>query len=324
MFKSVLAIASLLTAVQAHYWIDSIDGTTSCMRQLPNPSVWMNPITGNQILTDDVICNTMRPIKSSDIKPPCTYSAGSKMTVQWSQLSSAHPGPFVVYASKKLSSPITWTKIYYEGYNADSKLWAHDRAIANNHKFDFTIPKEMADGDYIFRIEHIALHVAGTPGGVQLYGGCADVRIKNGGGTWADQGIAFPGNYQLNSPGLLVEWWRAQQNPSYYIEPSPAAYNFGSGGSPATSTQPPRTTTTTTTVRTTTQNPVTTTQPPRTTTSTTTRVPVTTTTTTTTRPPTTGGAPLYGQCGGRGWTGATTCAQGTCKFSNEYYSQCLP
>ncbi|KAJ3049832.1 hypothetical protein HK097_009169 [Rhizophlyctis rosea] len=317
MIKSILAVASLLSAVQAHYWIDSIDGTTSCIRQLPNPSVWMNPITGSQILTDDVICNTVRPIKSSDIKPPCSYRAGSKMTVQWSQLNPGHPGPFVVYASKKLSSPITWTKIYYEGYNADLKLWAHERALANNNKFDFTIPKEMADGDYIFRIEHIALHVASRPGDVQLYMGCADVRITGGGGVWADQGIQFPGNYQLNSPGLVLEWWRAQQNPSYYIDPSPPTYNFGSGGgSPVTTTQPPRTTTTT-------QNPATTTQPPRTTTTTTTtRPPVTTTTTT--RPPTTGGAPLYGQCGGRNWTGATTCAQGTCKFSNDYYSQCLP
>ena len=36
-------------------------------------------------------------------------------------------------------------------------------------------------------------------------------------------------------------------------------------------------------------------------------------------------APLYGQCGGKGWTGATTCASGsTCTVSNAYYSQCLP
>ncbi|KAJ7087649.1 carbohydrate esterase family 1 protein [Mycena belliarum] len=32
----------------------------------------------------------------------------------------------------------------------------------------------------------------------------------------------------------------------------------------------------------------------------------------------------YGQCGGIGFTGCTTCASGsTCKFSNDYYSQCL-
>lgn len=35
------------------------------------------------------------------------------------------------------------------------------------------------------------------------------------------------------------------------------------------------------------------------------------------------GQTLYGQCGGQGWTGPTTCAQGTCKYSNAWYSQCL-
>jgi len=32
----------------------------------------------------------------------------------------------------------------------------------------------------------------------------------------------------------------------------------------------------------------------------------------------------YGQCGGQGFTGCTTCAAGnTCKYSNDWYSQCL-
>lgn len=36
-------------------------------------------------------------------------------------------------------------------------------------------------------------------------------------------------------------------------------------------------------------------------------------------------APIYGQCGGQGWSGATTCAAGSvCTYSNDYYSQCLP
>ncbi|KAH8900349.1 carbohydrate esterase family 5 protein [Thozetella sp. PMI_491] len=42
----------------------------------------------------------------------------------------------------------------------------------------------------------------------------------------------------------------------------------------------------------------------------------------TTTPPT-GCAALYGQCGGTGWTGATCCSSGTCKYSNAWYSQCL-
>ncbi|KFY21417.1 hypothetical protein V493_07427 [Pseudogymnoascus sp. VKM F-4281 (FW-2241)] len=44
-------------------------------------------------------------------------------------------------------------------------------------------------------------------------------------------------------------------------------------------------------------------------------------------PPTGGGggncAARWGQCGGQGWTGATCCSAGTCKASNQWYSQCL-
>ena len=33
----------------------------------------------------------------------------------------------------------------------------------------------------------------------------------------------------------------------------------------------------------------------------------------------------WGQCGGEGWTGPTTCVAGTtCVYSNPWYSQCLP
>jgi len=36
-------------------------------------------------------------------------------------------------------------------------------------------------------------------------------------------------------------------------------------------------------------------------------------------------SPIYGQCGGIGWTGATTCVSGTtCQELNSYYYQCLP
>lgn len=35
-------------------------------------------------------------------------------------------------------------------------------------------------------------------------------------------------------------------------------------------------------------------------------------------------ASLYAQCGGVGWSGCTVCASGsTCKYTNDYYSQCL-
>ena len=48
------------------------------------------------------------------------------------------------------------------------------------------------------------------------------------------------------------------------------------------------------------------------------------TTTTAAAAPAGGSIAKYGQCGGIGWTGSTTCASGsTCTVLNDYYSQCL-
>ncbi|KAG9870276.1 hypothetical protein KCV05_g23317, partial [Aureobasidium melanogenum] len=38
-----------------------------------------------------------------------------------------------------------------------------------------------------------------------------------------------------------------------------------------------------------------------------------------------GSVAAWGQCGGKGFTGATACVSGyTCKVQNDYYSQCVP
>lgn len=89
----------------------------------------------------------------------------------------------------------------------------------------------------------------------------------------------------------------------------------------SSSTTSPRTSTTlATSSRTTTPIVVTTTSVSRTTTTTTPR-PITTTTSTTTTASGGQGSPLWGQCGGNNWTGPRTCAQGTCKYSNDWYSK---
>ncbi|KAJ3507097.1 hypothetical protein NLJ89_g6494 [Agrocybe chaxingu] len=66
--------------------------------------------------------------------------------------------------------------------------------------------------------------------------------------------------------------------------------------------------------------------PPPPTTPGTTTLPVPTTTTTNPQPtqPPSCTVSQWGQCGGQGYTGCTTCAAGsTCTFSNNWYSQCL-
>ncbi|KAL7946241.1 carbohydrate-binding module family 1 protein [Trichoderma barbatum] len=65
--------------------------------------------------------------------------------------------------------------------------------------------------------------------------------------------------------------------------------------------------------------------PPASTTTTSSRTTTTSSRTTSTPSQPTGNcSPLYAQCGGIGWAGATCCAQGTCRYSNDWYSQCVP
>jgi hypothetical protein len=64
-----------------------------------------------------------------------------------------------------------------------------------------------------------------------------------------------------------------------------------------------------------TSNPPASSQPP-------TQPPASSTTTNPPAQPTGACASMWGQCGGAGWTGPTCCSGGTCKASNEWYSQC--
>jgi len=51
-------------------------------------------------------------------------------------------------------------KISEDGY--DGSKWAVTRLIANGGKHDVTIPSTLAAGDYIMRVEILALHESDT------------------------------------------------------------------------------------------------------------------------------------------------------------------
>lgn len=52
-----------------------------------------------------------------------------------------------------------------------------DSLNANCGKKEFTVPADLATGDYLIRAEEIALHAAGSPNGAQLYMTCYQVRV---------------------------------------------------------------------------------------------------------------------------------------------------
>lgn len=205
------------------------------------------------------------------------------------------PGPIIYYLAKVSNAASTgttglqWFKVGEEGLN--NGRWAVDNMISGGGWHYFTMPSCVAPGDYLLRVELIALHSASVAGEAQFYMECAQIRITGSGTNTGGTKVSFPGAYQANHPGIQLSIYDNSGKPNNggraYSIPGPAVLNCGNGGgSNPTTASNPRTTTAAT-----------------------------------------GGggggsgAPLYGQCGGQGWTGATTCAQGTCKSSNQWYSK---
>ncbi|KAF9485915.1 glycoside hydrolase family 61 protein I [Pholiota conissans] len=274
------------------------------------------PIT--DVTSNDLICNGginpyHTPVSTTIIPVP----AGAQVTAEFHHtLTSAgtndpadpidpsHKGPIIAYlapianATQSNVTGLKWFKIYQDGL--DSGTWAVDKLIKNAGKVSFTIPSCIATGQYLLRVELIALHAASTYPGAQLYMECAQIQITGGGST-SPATVSFPGAYKGSDPGITYNLYSGQTT---YTIPGPSVFSC-SGSSNPTTVAP---TTTPTTV------------PPPVTTS----KPVTTTTSAAPTPTSVGTVAHYGQCGGTGWTGGTVCVSPfTCTVSSAYYSQCL-
>ncbi|RYP76206.1 hypothetical protein DL769_003677 [Monosporascus sp. CRB-8-3] len=251
-------------------------------------------------------------------------------------------------------------KIDGAGYDAATGTWASDVLIENGFSWLVKIPESVAPGNYVLRHETIALHSAGQDNGAQSYPQCINLQIT-GSGTAKPSGVLGTELYKPDDAGILVNIYNGlsayevpgpalidgavssvAQSTSAVTATGTATVPGGSGGdataptsaveeptsaapAPTSETQPP-------VEEPTSQAP--TSQAPSTMITATRPSEAPTTAAPTTAAPTTaaptsaptggvGAQTLYGQCGGTSWTGPTTCAEGTCKEWNAYYSQCV-
>ncbi|EGS23404.1 uncharacterized protein CTHT_0000930 [Thermochaetoides thermophila DSM 1495] len=259
----------------------------------------------------DFACNTNIVFKDNNvIKIP----AGARVGAWWGHeiggaagpndpdhpIAKSHKGPIQVYLAKVDNAAtasdknLQWFKIAERGLN--NGVWAVDEMIANNGWHYFDMPQCIAPGHYLMRVELLALHNAFAPGGSQFYMECAQIEVTGSGTHTGSDFVSFPGAYSATHPGITINIYDNFGQPTNggrpYEIPGPRPISCANAPS---NPQP--------------QQPTTTAQPSQPT-------------------PTNGGGsdsvPLWGQCGGRGYTGPTTCAQGTCKVQNEWYSQCIP
>jgi hypothetical protein len=86
-----------------------------------------------------------------------------------------------------------------------------------------TIPANTPDGEYILRVEQIALHMASQPNKAQFYLACSQIQITGGGNGTPGPLVALPGAYSSNDPGILVNIYSIQ--PDSYKPPGPAVWS---------------------------------------------------------------------------------------------------
>ena len=98
--------------------------------------------------------------------------------------------------------------------------------IQNNGWVYFNLPQCIAPGQYLLRVETLALHSASKPGQAQFYMSCAQINVSGSGSFTPSQTVSFPGAYQQNGPGIQTSIYGLTGQPdnggkSYQI-PGPA------------------------------------------------------------------------------------------------------
>lgn len=253
----ILASAAFFGVANAHSrvwsdWVDGVDqgaGAGVYIRQPPSNS----PV--KDLTSDDVFCNVDGTTAASST---ISIAAGGTLTSEWYHdtrgddiIASSHVGPIVAYIAPADATPgeDAWVKIYEEGY--DGSEWAVTKLIANEGKVDITIPSTLATGDYLYRIEILALHesdtlyTANSARGIQLYPSCHQLTVTGSGSTSLPSGVPFPGTYTDDEPGILFNVYN--EDASTYVIPGPdvwdgtssydtSGYTDGSSGSSSSST----------------------------------------------------------------------------------------
>jgi len=312
-FQATLSAALLLKAIDAHSIFVQLTagGTTYPVGHGIRVPSYDGPI--NDVSTNYVACNG-GPNPTTGDSNVINVKAGETVQATWRHtltstpsndniyvIDPSHKGPTMAYL-KKVSDAVTdvgygggWFKIQEAGLNVATQGWAVTDLISNAGKHSITIPSCIPNGQYLLRAELIALHSAGSSLGAQLYMECAQINVTGGTGTANPSTVSFPGAYGQSDPGILINIYQTLNS---YTIPGPAPFTCGAGSGPTSAAGGSTPTTLATSSKTTSKSPTTS--------------------------AVTGGASLYGQCGGTGWTGATSCASGTCKASGQFYSQCLP
>lgn len=257
--KAILLTLSffyVIALVNGHGYFSSItvDGLAykegDCTRPHPS-SEYDYPISQKGrpqgLQSNDMTCGWL-PSAAKAANKKCPVQPGSKIVYQFHYemgmgdrdtyiIAPDHRGPCIIYLAKsETGSGPVWFKIFEDGYDQSTKLWCVDKLRAGKGKLNFTIPADLAPGNYLMRGEIIALHEGFELYGAQPYVGCVEITVGGSktGVAPASSLVSFPGAYKATDAGINFNIYTSK-NPAYPI-PGPAVAKLTSSGSSSSST----------------------------------------------------------------------------------------
>ncbi|EIM85952.1 uncharacterized protein STEHIDRAFT_98247 [Stereum hirsutum FP-91666 SS1] len=255
MFGSILALGAFATSVCGHtifqeMYVNGVDQGHINGIRVPT---YDGPIT--DVTSNDLICNGgINPYQQPVSTVIINTVAGEPVTAEWHHtlagadpsdpadpIDPSHKGPVIAYLAKVENATQTdvtgldWFKIYEDGLTVSDQSWGVDRLIANKGKVTFNLPSCIEAGQYLLRVEIIALHAANSYPGAQFYMECAQLQITGGGST-SPATVSFPGAYSGTDPGIKINIY--QTLPSY-TNPGPPVFSCSGNSDPAPSSSAP-------------------------------------------------------------------------------------
>lgn len=231
LMKSLLSIASLLAfvaAASAHYTFPSlvVNGTTT--------TAWVNVReTNNHYSREPVMAvnsTDFRCYNSQNLGNATTINvtAGSKLGIM-SDGTIYHPGVVNVYMAKANGSVSNFTgdgKVWFKVYQITAETNG-GKSITfpaqNLPGVNFTVPTALPSGEYLVRMEALALHDAADFGGAQWYISCGQIVVTGGGNGSPGPLVAIPGVYTGYEPGIMLNIY--YPIPTNYTQPGPAVWS---------------------------------------------------------------------------------------------------
>ncbi|KAI0474932.1 glycoside hydrolase [Xylariaceae sp. FL0804] len=219
-FAVVAAAALSASGVSAHYKFDQFTAGTDqfpvyeYIRQNTNMD---SPVT--DLNSTDLRCNVGAQA-SAATTATVAMTAGEAFTFTLNQ-AVYHQGPISLYMSEAPGNVSDydgsgdWFNIHNWGPDFSSGTATWDMADS----YSYTIPKCVKNGQYLLRIQSLAIHNPWPAGVPQFYIACAQVDVTGGDGTADPQTALIPGFVKQTDPGYTVNIYDNFHN---YTVPGPA------------------------------------------------------------------------------------------------------